>query len=91
MVSGRPILCLGSQPNFELGTLLRDTGTGVVFGPDELKDLPDYICASLKGQGIFSDFKPVKEEILKYSRENSADLLFSIISEHLSDSIYDSS
>ena len=91
LVSGRPILCLGSRPNFELGTLLRDTGTGVVFGPDELKDLPDYICASLKGQGIFSDFKPVKEEIFKYSRENSADLLFSIISEHLSDSIHGSS
>ena len=90
LASGRPILCIGSRPSFELGILLRDTGTGIVFGPNETKNLPDYICSSLKGNGIFSDFKPIKEEIVKYSRENSADLLFSVISEHLSDRLHGS-
>ena len=90
LVSGRPILCIGSRPSFELGTLLRDTGTGVVFGPDEIYNLPDYILSSLKGNGIFLDFNPARDEILKYSREHSADLLFSVICEQLADRIHGS-
>lgn len=90
LVSGRPILCIGSRPSFELGTLLRDTGTGIVFGPDEIKNLPDYIFSSLKGNGIFLDYNPVRDEIFKYARESSADLLFSIIGNHLTDSIHGS-
>lgn len=84
LVSGRPVLCIGSRRDFELGHLLRDTGTGVVFGPDEFHELPAYIYASMSGRGIFDDFKPNKNEILRFSREKSAEDMLSVIQSHLS-------
>ena len=80
LVSGTPILCIGSRSEFELGDLLHSTGTGIVVPPENFKGLRALLLATLNGGGLFEQYKPDFEEILRYSRETQAnDLLDAIV------------
>ena len=72
MVSGRPILCIGSRPEYEIGQVLKDTGTGVALGPDEYGELSDFIKSTLGGNGLFTLYSPMIERVLMYSRSSQA-------------------
>lgn len=72
IASGRPILCIGSDPDYEIGKVLAATGTGIVIGPKRYKDLESLVLETINGHGIFEFYKPNFAEISKYSREKQA-------------------
>jgi glycosyltransferase involved in cell wall biosynthesis len=72
MVAGRPILCVGSCPEYEIGQVLSQTGTGIVVGPNEIKNLPEILLELIKKPTNVSWYKPNIDEILKYSRRKLA-------------------
>jgi len=80
IVSGRPILCIGSRPEYEIGEVLNDTGTGVVIGPQQYEKLPLLISDSISGAGLFLDYKPSYEAILRFSRKRQSYDVFRFIS-----------
>lgn len=73
IVAGRPILCVGSRPEYEIGHVLRKTGTGRVFGPDNYRELKDLLEKTIYGRGIFDEYSADIDEILKYSRKNQSE------------------
>jgi glycosyltransferase involved in cell wall biosynthesis len=77
LVSGRPILCIGSRPEFAIGEVLKRTGTGKVFGPDEYSQLADFICRTLAGEGIYESYSPKLDEIAKFSRRSLSIAMYS--------------
>lgn len=79
IVSGRPILCIGSRPKYEIGKVLKQTGTGLVIGPNEIKNLPEVLLQLMKKPTNVSWYKPNINEILKYSRHKQALQLLSEI------------
>jgi hypothetical protein len=83
MVAGRPILCIGSKPGYEIGQLLRATGTGQVFGPDEEYLLEAVLVKTLKGKGLFQTYSVNIEEILKYSRKRQSERFLGLLVEKL--------
>ncbi|MBA4208076.1 MAG: hypothetical protein C0454_00925 [Parvibaculum sp.] len=72
IAAGRPILCVGSRPEFEIGAVLGDTGAGVVCGPDEYDQLPSMLDQTMQGRGLFTSYAPNVDEVLRYSRERLA-------------------
>lgn len=72
--AGRPIICIGSQPDFEIGLLLHRTGTGVVANSD---DIVDTINQLLSGTPSPIWFAPRLDEIRQYSRKGQSLLLLS--------------
>ena len=72
LVSGRPILCIGSRPEYEIGQVLKETGTGIVIGPDQYGGLSDFIKSTLGGNGLFKIYSPKIERVLMYSRSSQA-------------------
>lgn len=79
IVAGKPILCVGSRPEYEIGRVLEKTGTGQVFGPDEYARLGDVILATMNGQGLYVHYGPTAEQILKYSRKNLASRMLKVV------------
>jgi glycosyltransferase involved in cell wall biosynthesis len=73
MTTGRPILCIGSRPEYEIGNVLRKTGTGRVFGPDEYESLGDVLLETFSGKGLYQEYAPNIDEVLKYSRKIQAE------------------
>ena len=72
ITSGRPIICIGSKPEYEIGKILKETGTGRVFTLKDQKRIEDCITKTLKGNGLYYSFKPNIKNIMKYSRKNIA-------------------
>ncbi|TDR34867.1 glycosyltransferase [Aquamicrobium defluvii] len=70
--AGRPIICVGSRPDFEIGQLLRRTGTGIVFDYNEPACIAQVIRAQLDGKGSPEWFAPKLEEIGRYTRKKQA-------------------
>jgi glycosyltransferase involved in cell wall biosynthesis len=79
IVAGRPILCVGSCPEYEIGQLLHQTGTGVVIGPNDLKKLSEILLELIQNPTNVRWYKPNIDEILKYSRHKQALQLLSEI------------
>lgn len=79
MTAGRPILCVGSRPEYEIGKILAATGTGRVFGPDEFSSLKSVLFETLKGNGLYESYSPNFYEILRYSRKRQAIKLLQMI------------
>lgn len=76
IAAGRPILCVGSRPEYEIGEILVSTGTGRVFGPDQYRSIEQIFIETLKGKGLYLDYMPVLDEILVYSRKRLAVEMF---------------
>lgn len=72
IASGRPVLCVGSRPDYEIGSVLKKTGTGCVFGPDEYAALETFMLKTLSGNGLFDSYSADVEEIIKYSRKTQS-------------------
>ena len=72
ITSGRPIICIGSKTEYEIGKILKETGTGRVFTLKDQKRIEDCITKTLKGNGLYYSFKPNIKNIMKYSRKNIA-------------------
>lgn len=83
MVSGRPILCIGSKPEYEIGQVLKETGTGVTIEPNRYSEIASLILNTLNGKGLFSSYKPNINKILEYSRQRQAVLLFESIKKNV--------
>ena len=79
LVAGRPILCVGSLPEYEIGQLLKKTGTGRAFGPNDQAALKEIILETLEGRGLHESYSPKLEEILAYSRKRQALSLLNLI------------
>jgi hypothetical protein len=67
--AGRPILCVGSKPDFEIGALLSRTGTGVVANTD---DMVKIIKGFVDGNSAPEWFNPQIQEIARYSRKTQS-------------------
>jgi glycosyltransferase involved in cell wall biosynthesis len=76
--AGRPIICIGSRPDFEVGLLLHRTGTGVVASSDEVADAINQL---LSGRSSPMWFAPRLDEIRLYSRKGQSLLLLAAITE----------
>ena len=57
---------------YEIGKILKETGTGRVFTLKDQKRIEDCITKTLKGNGLYYSFKPNIKNIMKYSRKNIA-------------------
>ena len=79
MAAGRPIMCLGSRPEYEIGNVLRVTGTGQVFGPDEYQLLEPLVLKTLEGDGLYRDYDANIEEVLKYSRKKQSEEFLEVL------------
>jgi hypothetical protein len=81
--AGRPVMCVGSSPTYEIGLLLQRTGTGRVVGRSDEAEIRLIIKDLVRGSGIPSWFSPDIDEILSYSRRNQSLLLFDrVLSRH---------
>lgn len=85
IAAARPILCVGSRPEFEIGKVLSDTKTGVVvpWGCDD--ELDDILRETFLARGIYLTVKPDFDEIQKYSRKSQSMRLLDFIFEINSD------
>lgn len=79
MAAGRPILGIGSLPEYEIGRVLEVSGTGATFGPQSYSKLPEIIQDSMSGDGLLRYFDPKIENILLFSRKKIALELFAQI------------
>lgn len=79
LVAGRPILCVGSLPEYEIGQVLKKTGTGRVFGPDDQVALKEIILETLEGRGLYESYSPNLAGILAYSRKRQALSMLNLI------------
>lgn len=70
--AGRPIVCVGSRPDFEIGQLLHRTGTGVVLDMNDSKHIAQIIQDRLDGNGPPEWFNPKLEEIARYTRKGQS-------------------
>tara|TARA_B100000989_G_scaffold145077_1_gene108096 strand:- start:16171 stop:17913 length:1743 start_codon:yes stop_codon:yes gene_type:complete len=69
IAAGRPILCIGGRKDFEISEVLELTKTGLVFDKHEGKKLENIVYETYCGRGIYENYKPVINEILKFSRK----------------------
>ena len=66
------------QPTeYEIGQVLRKTGTGIVIGPNEMTDLPSRLLEIIHNLDNLSWYKPSADSILEYSRRRLAHQFFS--------------
>jgi len=72
LVSGRPILSIGSSSESELGKIIKETGTGFAIGPNEYDKIAPLIKETIKGRGLYDIYCPKINNIIKYSRKNGA-------------------
>lgn len=79
MAAGRPILGIGSLPEYEIGRVLARTGTGKTFGPEGYDEISAVISATMKGGGMLQHFDPKPNEILQFSRKKIAHNFYDLI------------
>lgn len=79
IVSGTPILCIGSDPEYEIGHLLGITRTGLVYGPKQVNGLSQLIMDTIDGRGLYDTYRPDLDEIIKYSRKRLAEKMLSLV------------
>ncbi|MEN1959486.1 glycosyltransferase [Luteimonas sp. MJ246] len=77
--SGRPILCIGSRPDFDIGLVIKECGVGTLVYENYDKTLPALILATMRGEGVCSAYQPIVKEVLKYSRQRSAKRMFHLM------------
>lgn len=70
--AGRPILCIGTRPEYEVGMLLRRTGTGVVADLGDPDSIANLIRLQISDPRLPEWFDPNIEEIGKYTRKEQA-------------------
>ncbi len=80
IASGRPILCVGSDEDYEIGRLLKITKTGIVLKANQIESIEECLInlINYKNKPIF--YNPVITEIQKYSRKKLAGELYDYIS-----------
>jgi glycosyltransferase involved in cell wall biosynthesis len=79
LAAGRPIICIGSNPEFEIGKILTYTGTGKTYSPNNIPAIKDAIISTIKGGGLYATYAPNKEAILEYSRARQSKKMTDII------------
>lgn len=84
IVSGKPIICVGSHPEFEIGKILSTTRTGKVLLKTQLKEIKETIIKSMSGKGLYETYKPNFEEVIKFSRSRIAYQYFELIKKSVS-------
>jgi len=67
MISGSPVLSLGSTKDSAIGELIKETGVGVVCG-ENVKEIESALLSSLEGK-IELIYKPNLDAISTYSRK----------------------
>lgn len=72
IVSGRPIICVGSDPAYEIGALLRRTGTGKVLRRCDREEMAAVVMERLQNAGPPAWFAPAMQEITRYARRTQA-------------------
>ncbi len=79
IAAGRPIICIGSKSEFEIGEILYKTGTGIVFEKLELSKIEQILLETLKGNGLFESYNPNFEEVINFNRERIANNYFELL------------
>ena len=79
IAAGRPILCIGSRPDFEIGQVLSATGTGTVFTKNEQDRLEEVLLQTLSGAGLYNSYRPNFAQVSRFSRKRIADELLRIL------------
>ena len=69
MAAARPILCIGSRNDFEIGKVLNTTKSGVIMQDDDVLKLENLIYETYNGEGIFKIYNPKINKILNFSRK----------------------
>jgi hypothetical protein len=72
ITTGRPIICVGSHPEYEIGLLLQRTATGKVFDDTATEEMVSVVADRLQNAGPPTWFAPDLNEILRYSRKTQA-------------------
>tara|TARA_B110000027_G_scaffold50434_2_gene55089 strand:+ start:2155 stop:4587 length:2433 start_codon:yes stop_codon:yes gene_type:complete len=85
MSAGRPIICIGSRSDFEIGKVLKMTNMGLVFEKHQIKKLENFIYNHYSGEGLFKNFKPNINKVLTFSRKRIAHKFIQKIKEIFSD------
>jgi len=83
IVAGKPILCVGSKPDFEIGKVLASTRTGEIFGPEQFLHIDQSILETISGRGLYKSYCPDKEKIMLYSRERQSNGFLSLIQDRV--------
>jgi hypothetical protein len=84
IISGRPIVCFGSHPNYEIGQILSKTGTGISIPNNyNVKIYKKFFKEVFFNKRLEKIYKPRKKEILKYSRRIQAIRMIKIIAKEM--------
>lgn len=83
LTTGRPILCIGSSPEYEIGQLLAATGTGRAFGPSEMATFASVFLQTIQGEGLFTEYRANIPEVMKYSRKTQSASLGQLLAEKI--------
>lgn len=73
IAAGRPILCIGSRRDFQIGKVLSTTGTGVIFMQKEQVELEAALLQTLSGAGIYDSYRPDFEQVFQFSRKRTSE------------------
>ena len=87
IVAGRPIICIGSRLDFEIGQTLLKTGTGTVFEKHEQDRIEKSLIETIRGNGLLDKYNPKFDEVIKYSREKIANQYFDMLNDLLNEKI----
>lgn len=79
--AGTPVIGIGSGDNSAIGSILKDTGSGKCFGTNI--DAIAHALAAMINENRCDFFQPDTAKIMRYSRENQALLLYSIMMENV--------
>lgn len=79
IAAGRPILCIGSRPDFEIGKVLKATGTGMVYMKNEEAALEEVLLQTLSGAGLYDSYRPDFEQVSRFSRKRISDEFLEVL------------
>ncbi|MDN5938553.1 MAG: hypothetical protein L0H83_07795, partial [Salinisphaera sp.] len=77
--AGKPILCVGSSPEYEIVQVLQATSTGRVFGPEEYDQPAVVPLETVAGSGLYDAYRPSLDAIMRYSRERQARRMLNVV------------
>ena len=87
IASGRPIICIGSRLDFEIGQTLFKTGSGTVFEKNEQDKIEKLLIETIRGNGLFDKYNPKFDEVVKFSREKIANQYFDMLNDFVTKKI----